>query len=688
MDFLFNIPEDDIVYDFETFPNAFTAYFECLNSNRSWYFEVSSFRNDVELFILFMSLCGERKVRWIGYNNEGFDYPIAHFINLYGTYVGCDEIYQKAMQIINTPWNRRFDQVIWADQRIVDQVDLFKIHHFDNPSKSTKLKALEFCMRSKHVQDLPFPVGKTLTREEVAVLKEYNINDVRETKQFAHHSKPAIELRDNLSRIFNTDMTNSNDVKIGEKILIDALEKKGVQCYVKVDGQRKKLQTQRDVIKPSEIIFPTVKFVHPLFNYIHRSLLEKEIEAENTKGVFDDLVANVGGIEYKFGTGGLHGSVENRIVRESKTHALVDVDVASYYPNLGIKNRLYPEHLGRQFCDAYDEIYHTRRTFPKGTPENESYKLALNGAYGGTNNKYSPLYDPQYTMTITLNGQLLLAMLIDQMIRTPGLEMIQANTDGITYLCPRKHLDHTQQIIKWWEELTNLELEEAHYESMFVRDVNSYIAVGKDGGKVKRIGAYAYTTAAENPGTRELPWHKDWSFRVVQMAAEAYLLHGTPIERYLAAHTDVYDFFGRTKVNNSTTLLLGGEEVPGIIRYYISNAGARLEKVMPVTGLPGAYKRANKLTDEFYRATIDELIEIHNPPGDTRQQKIAGLPWDERINFKSKTKWEEQKVTALQSGWNVTMINHWDDDNPTELDLNYDFYIQEAKKLVNLQEKV
>jgi hypothetical protein len=425
------------------------------------------------------------------------------------------------------------------------------------------------------------------------------------------------------------------------------------------------------------VILPYIEFSDLEFNRVHTELLNREIPADTTKGIFDDLIANVGGIEYKFGTGGLHGSVENTIVRSIDGYQLVDVDVASYYPNLGIVNRFYPEHLGEDFCEVYLDIYRTRKTYAKGTPQNEAYKLALNGSYGNSNNQYSVLYDPQYTMAITLNGQLLLAMLIEVLIRAPGLQMIQANTDGVTYLCPEEHLEWTRGVIDWWQNLTGLELEENFYKAMYIRDVNSYIAEKED-GKVKRIGAYAYETAAENPGTRELPWHKDWSFRVVQMAAEAELVYNTPVDEFIRNHQDVYDFFGRTKINKSSKLELDGKEIPGTVRYYIANHGGRLEKVMPAAGPEGQFKRANTC-----------------PPGEyLAHHREHGNVWKEGIHTKNKSTYEKRR-TAINSGWNVQLINEWDDYEwelaqgagaDHGLDINYDFYIREAKKLVNLQE--
>ena len=64
-------------------------------------------------------------------------------------------------------------------------------------------------------------------------------------------------------------------------------------------------------------------------------------------------------------------------------------------------------------------------------------KLALNGVYGDSNNVFSVFYDPLFTMSITLNGQLLLCLLAENLMENvPGLKIIQCNTDGITVRIP------------------------------------------------------------------------------------------------------------------------------------------------------------------------------------------------------------------------------------------------------------
>src|SRR5699024_7429724 len=136
-------------------------------------------------------------------------------------------------------------------------------------------------------------------------------------------------------------------------------------------------------------------------------------------------------------------------------------------------------------------VYQQRKGYAKGTAENAMLKLALNGVYGDSNNQYSPFYDPQYTMSITINGQLLLCMLAEALMQADAVQMIQINTDGLTIRCPRNLQPWVQQVQAWWEKMTSLELEAAEYSRMFIRDVNNYVAEYTD-GKLKRKGAYEY----------------------------------------------------------------------------------------------------------------------------------------------------------------------------------------------------
>lgn len=291
------------------------------------------------------------------------------------------------------------------------------------------------------------------------------------------------------------------------------------------------------------------------------------------------------------------------------------------YPNIAISNNVYPEHLSKEFCVIYKDVYEQRKSFDKKSAENAMLKLALNGVYGDSNNEYSVFYDSQYTMKITINGQLSLCLLAEKLLTIDGLTIVQVNTDGITVLCPRDKRTEYDNICKEWQEQVKLQLEFAFYDKMYIRDVNNYIALYVD-GKTKNKGAYEY---------KDLGWHKNHSSLIIPMAAEAVMLRGENLEDFIKNHPDKFDFMLRTKVPRSSRLVLkmeDGTEIPqqNICRYYPCKTGGKLVKIMPALEEGG-----------------------------------------------------EERHLGIDTEWNVQPCNNMDDFKG---DIDYDYYIAEAKKLI------
>lgn len=667
-DFLFGITDGDITYDIETFPNAFTIGLHHHVTKQRWYFEISPRCNDLRKFCLFLETLQRFSIRMVGYNNIGFDYPVVHFIYQNRNIgITVKDIYDKAMSIINAPHNARFSHIVWESDWLVPQLDLYKIHHFDNISRATSLKVLEFNMRMDSIEDLPFPVGTVLDIDQIQILGDYMWHDIDATDQFYDETLDKIRFREELTEKYGKNFLNHNDTKIGKDYFIMKLEESGVECYRQVDGKRKMVQTVRETIDIGEVVLPYVTFEQPEFQRI-LIWLKSQVLTE-TKGVFKDISCTIDGFQFDFGTGGIHGSVESQIVYSDEYWIIEDWDVASYYPNLAIANSLYPAHLGAEFCSIYKDVYLQRKGYAKGTAENAMLKLALNGVYGDSNNQYSPFFDPQYTMSITINGQLLLCMLAEQLMKLSELSMVQINTDGLTVRYPRHHKEWVHSVCSWWEKITGLELEDAEYSRFMVRDVNNYIAEYTS-GDVKRKGAYEH----------DLQWHQNHSSIVVAKAAEAALVRGEDIREFILNHDDIFDFFLRAKVPRSNVLEWGGEQVANIVRYYISTEGKPLEKIMPAAGPIGEYKRANKLTDQFFNDIMSWV----------------GLGvWDERVHTKNKSTYDERR-SGINTGWVVQLCNRMPDpvvgtgpvdyyENPEcdFSDINHEWYIKEAEKLVN-----
>ena len=564
---------NDYIYDLETYPNVFTMAVEHAEFPIRLYFEISPWRDDSRAIVEFVQTLAQQGARMVGFNSVGFDYPILHTLLRMGR-ADADTLYRKAQAIIGTQGeDDRWLHRVKPTDCVVPQVDLYLIHHFDNKARATGLKALEFNMRSNSIEDLPFPVGTVLTREQAAVLRRYNQHDVSETKRFYHHSLDMIAFRSELTRTYGRDFTNHNDTKIGKDYFVMKLEEAGVACYDFGPDGRTPRQTPRPSIALRDAILPWIAFQHPEFTRVLNWLKAQTIT--ETKGVFTDLMAQVDGFTFVFGLGGIHGSLESTVVESDAEHVIVDLDVTSYYPNLAITNGFHPQHLGKDFVAIYKHLFEQRKQYPKKSAESAMLKLALNGVYGDSNNQFSVFYDPLFTMSITLNGQLLLCLLAEGLMTIPGLRLIQVNTDGLTVRVPRSHKVLVDLARMAWQDRTGLNLEEAVYRRMSIRDVNNYLAEYED-GSVKRKGAYEWKTQ----------WHQNAGGLVIPKVAEKVLVEGAPIRDTIEKWPDIMDFMLRTKVPRSSYLSI---EYPGqqpqqlqnITRYYIAKDGGRLFKWMP-----------------------------------------------------------------------------------------------------------
>ena len=687
--------ENAIVYDLESFPNAFTLNAVSLWTDAEITFEISDYRDDRQQLMQWFNYLHEHRVPMIGFNNIHYDYPMIHNI-FKNPNLTAQQINQKNDEIING--TNRFANVIWERDRFAPQIDLFKLHHFDNRAKSTSLKQLQFVMRSQNVMESAIPFGINLTREQLdGDVIPYNRHDTGETKRFAHFSMSAIEFRITMIEQFGLDVLNWNDTKIGEEMLIARI---GADvCYERVEikdnygnpvldwngnikTRRQKRQTVRPSIALSDVIFPYVRFQHPEFQRIldymrSQTLLPDEFKEDTkkiqTKGVFSGIKATINDFEFHYGLGGIHGSIPAQKVVATDDWIIRDIDVASLYPSIGIVNNLAPEHLGEAFTKAYATLPAERKEWQKKKgkkcAEANSMKLAGNGAYGKSNDEYSVLFDPKYTMTVTINGQLLLSMLAEWLLTVPTITLIQINTDGITYYIHKDYLDAAKAIEKQWEEYTCLTLEDVHYSRMWIRDVNNYISETLD-GSLKLKGAYWFPDPLdyiESIASAQPPaWHKDHSAPIVQRAAVTAMVQGIDPAVFIRAHTDPFDFMLRAKVNRADKLMLGDTEQQRIMRYYMSTDGKPLVKISPPAkgAVVGEYKRANGVDEATFRSVSATLA-----PGQ----------WDERIHTKNRSR-HEMRQTALQAGYLVTECNVA--DRFSFANLNYDWYINEAKKLI------
>jgi hypothetical protein len=200
-------------------------------------------------------------------------------------------------------------------------------------------------------------------------------------------------------------------------------------------------------------------------------------------------------------------------------------------------------------------------------------KLAVNSVYGKSSDMLNWIYDRQLTMFTTITGELSLMMLIEA-YELSGIQVISANTDGVTLKIHKSKLDDMHRINKWWQDLTSYELERTDYQKIIFSTVNDYLAI-KTNGDIKKKGDFL----------TDFELHKNKSARIVPIALEAYFVHNTPVSNTICNHTNIFDFCIRQK-SSKDFHYEGWNKTKSektvynkLIRYYVSNTGEKLLKV-------------------------------------------------------------------------------------------------------------
>jgi hypothetical protein len=216
-------------------------------------------------------------------------------------------------------------------------------------------------------------------------------------------------------------------------------------------------------------------------------------------------------------------------------------------------------------------------------------------------------------------------MLLEDILKLEGATSVQSNTDGITFRVKRSDSDEVDRLVKEWEDITKLEMERNDYSKMYIRDVNNYVAVYEKTGQMKAKGAYEVTDQH----------HKNQSMLVVQKAVQANLAKDVPIEEFIKNHDVNHDFMLRTKIPKSFSLVSEDDE--------------------------GVQKKEQNIS-RYYVSTHPEARSLYKlmPP------------------LKGK---EEIRKNSVEAGRKCIVCNNILDFSK---EIDYDYYIDEAKKLVDI----
>lgn len=606
------------IYDIETYSNCFTFVAKTPDEK------------DYDIFVIFTDPKGDEHIHqgaelyeylqsnnhvYVGYNNISFDAPIVEEIFRRKGKITAEEIYQLAQENISGE-NRPLPFYKFKTR----QIDLFKMWSFDTAQRRCSLKWLEFTMRLKKLKDLPYHHSKAITARQVAEVIKYNKYDVDVTLALYNMSEDKMELRKTLyAQYKDFQLFSRGDTSLGaDTFLIDLAD----QMNISVNDLRKRRTFYDELYLDDVILHDRIKWIKdPEFKKVIEAY-SKVVLRPDEEGILQlggaitqEIIFD--GVKFKYGTGGLHASVDDKLFIADDDHLIIDVDVASFYPNIAIVNKLHPKHLSTSFVKLYKQLYDERKQIPKSDPMNLAKKLSLNSIFGKSNSRYSYLYDTAFTLGITINGQLMLSMLAEQLARCSSI--IQVNTDGVTVMVHKSQKDLVDKVIKWWEKKTGLVLEAEQYKQMAISDVNNYHAIYMD-GKVKRKGKYAIYSDYTNPKLKD--YHKNPSALAIPEAVDKYLIAKTPVTNTIYAMDDIHEFLIGFKKKSNFEFLLAKVKESGyielkknadrVIRYYVAQDGASVYKLTNKQGLTTLAKNVTlQLAQIITNPSLDRFPDLN-----------------------------------------------------------------------------
>jgi hypothetical protein len=508
-----------LVYDTENYINYFLIAFKCIKTGKYIRLELP--------FNVY-------KLSWIlhnytvvGFNSIKYDLPL----------IWCSYKYQELGKLFRLSQDLIFNGLPPYHAQKEYDFQIFKTSNIDLievcPLKGS-LKLYAARLHVKRLQDLPFDINKCLTDEQKEITAQYCFSDLDATEIIFKFNSERFKLRQEMSEEYHVNLMSKSDAQIAEAVIgheIRAISGKKIEKSNIQPGD----SFTYDV--PSYIQYATPELQN-LFKKVKQSkFVVNNFGNLDTPPQLEKCLVNVGTLTVKFGIGGLHSCEERTAYVSNDEYQLIDRDVTSYYPEIILTQKLYPEHLGPIFLDVFGSLKSRRVEAKKKKifAKDKGLKIVINGTSGKFNSIHSILYSPKCYFQMTLTGQLAILMLAEMLVCN-GIKVISANTDGIVIYCKKTDLDKMHYWIDYWEKITGFGTEETRYKCYYGRDVNAYFAV-KENDEVKVKGPYS--EVGSQSGT-QLDCNPE--NLICSDALKLFLSKGTPYEETILNCKDLTRF--------------------------------------------------------------------------------------------------------------------------------------------------
>lgn len=461
----------------------------------------------------------------------------------------------------------------------------------------------------------------------------YNDNDVFIVCEMIRLFMDEIRLRYSISHNFKIDCLSSSRSNIADKLFISTYSKRSGLTPEQWRGKK----TDRTAMSFKRVIFDFIKFkTKPLQELLEemrgitlysvgkKALKEiapkypnlKYLKTNNDSGWFE---VTMNKLTYTIATGGLHTQDIPRELRskielnddsstgEEKRAKIAEIanrkddciwnhitddsyiyvhwDIASFYPSIMVEYEIAPNHLVKQIFVGCVKYYRDTRVTAKHSKEKlidgvppkilaEALKIVINSIYGKFGFEKGDLYDRLCTLKVTINGQLMIMMLCEE-LELNGIEVISANTDGIVVKLHKRNKAKFDEIADNWKKLTKLSADSEEYLMYINRDINNYYIEELNGKSDSKgdLNEFMYIKSLD----------KGYDMPIVARAVVNYFVHNKPVLETLYDSKNILDFCKTQNVGRQfhVEFTKGGrtEELQRFVRFYVTNNGGTLEKV-------------------------------------------------------------------------------------------------------------
>ena len=466
--------------------------------------------------------------------------------------------------------------------------------------------------------------------EWIDATMHYNDNDVFIVCEMIRMFMDEIRLRYSIAHNFKIDCLSSSRSNIADKLFISTYSKRSGLTPEQWRGKK----TERTAMSFKRVIFDFIKFktkpLQELLEEMHsitlysvgkKALKEiapkypnlKYLKTNNDSGWFE---VTINKLTYTIATGGLHtqdiprelrsnieliddfstgeekrakiaelakaGTIWDNITDDS--YVYIHFDIASFYPSIMVEYEVAPKHLDKKtfvgcvkyFRDTRVTAKHSKEKLIDNVPPKilaEALKIVINSIYGKFGFEKGDLYDRLCTLIVTINGQLMIMMLCEE-LELNEIEVMSANTDGIVVKLYKRNKAKFDEITNNWMKLTKLSADSEEYLMYINRDINNYFIEELNGKTDSKgdLNEFMYIKSLD----------KGYDMPIVARAVINYF-KGIPILETLYDSKNILDFCKTQNVGRQfhVEFTKGSrtEELQRFVRFYVTNNGGILEKV-------------------------------------------------------------------------------------------------------------